>query len=78
MQKAAPHKTFIPAVGADGGCDCARCPFMAKNTLEKIYLALVNGAPRIEMPETLRQAALKPLQRMLDLSVNVNVSKPSL
>jgi len=78
MQKAAPHKTFIPAVGADGGCDCARCPFMAKNTLEKIYLALVNGAPRIEMPETLRQDALKPLQRMLDLSVNVNVSKPSL
>ncbi len=78
MQKAAPHKTFIPAAGADGSCDCARCPFMAKNTLEKIYLALKNDAPRIEMPEALRQDALKPLQRMLDLSVNVNVSKPSL
>lgn len=78
MQKAAPHKTFIPANGADGSCDCARCPFMAKNTLEKIYLALKNDAPRIELPETLRQEALKPLQRMLDLSVNVNVSKPSL
>jgi len=78
MQKAAPHKTFIPANGADGSCDCARCPFMAKNTLEKIYLALVNNGPRIELPEQLRQDALKPLQRMLDLSVNVNVSKPSL
>jgi quinolinate synthase len=51
---------------------------MAKNTLEKIYLALKNDAPRIELPETLRQEALKPLQRMLDLSVNVNVSKQSL
>jgi quinolinate synthase len=73
MEKAAPDKTFIAAVGMDGSCDCARCPFMAKNTLEKIYLCLVNDAPRIELPEELRQAALKPLQRMLDMSVNVNV-----
>jgi quinolinate synthase len=73
MQKAAPKKTFIAAPGMDGGCDCARCPFMAKNTLEKIYLCLLNNAPRIELPEDLRRAALKPLQRMLDMSVNVNV-----
>lgn len=73
MAKAAPHKTFIAAVGMDGDCDCARCPFMAKNTLEKVYLALANNAPRIELPEDLRVAALKPLQRMLDMSVAVNV-----
>jgi len=73
MQKAAPEKTFIAAVGMDGSCDCARCPFMAKNTLEKIYLCLLNNAPRIELPEELRLAALKPLQRMLDMSVSVNV-----
>ncbi len=73
MEKAAPHKRFIPASGADGSCDCANCPFMAKNTLEKIYLALLNNAPRIELPEELRQAALKPLQKMLDMSGNVNV-----
>ncbi len=73
MEKAAPHKTFIAAAGMDGSCDCARCPFMAKNTLEKIYLCLVNGAPRIELPEDLRLAALKPLQKMLEMSVNVNV-----
>ena len=72
MQKAAPHKTFIPAAGADGNCDCARCPFMALNTMEKIYLALLNNAPRIELPEDLRQQALAPLQRMLEMSVNVN------
>lgn len=74
MQKAAPEKSFIAAVGMDGSCDCARCPFMAKNTLEKIYLCLVNNAPRVELPEDLRRAALKPLQRMLDMSVNVNAN----
>ena len=74
MEKAAPDKIFIPAPGADGGCSCANCPFMAKNTLEKIYLALVNNAPRIEIPEDLRLAALKPLERMLDMSVSVPMS----
>jgi quinolinate synthase len=68
MQKAAPEKTFIPAPGADGSCDCARCPYMALNTLEKVYLALVNRAPRIEMPEDLRRRAERPLQRMLEMS----------
>lgn len=72
MAKAAPEKSFIGAPGADGSCDCARCPFMAKNTLEKIYLALANGVPAIELPETLRFAALKPLQRMLEMSAGVN------
>ena len=68
MQKAAPHKTFIAAPGVDGSCDCARCPYMALNTLDKLYLALVNGAPRIEMPEELRRRALAPLRRMLEMS----------
>lgn len=68
MEKAAPHKVFIPAAGADGGCECANCPFMAKNTLEKLYLCMVNEAPAIVMPEDLRLRALKPLQRMLEMS----------
>jgi len=74
MQKAAPHKTFIGAPGADGSCDCARCPHMARNTLEKIYLAMLNGAPRVELPEDLRLAALKPLERMLEMSKSIPVN----
>jgi quinolinate synthase len=74
MRKAAPHKTFIGAPGADGQCDCARCPFMAKNTMEKIYLALRDLEPRIEMAEDLREQALKPLRRMLEMSKSVNVA----
>ena len=68
MQKASPRKTFITAPGADGDCDCANCPFMEKNTLEKVYLCLVNEAPYFDMPEPLRQAALTPLLRMMEMS----------
>ena len=74
MAKAAPNKTFIPAPGADGGCSCSNCPFMAKNTLEKIYLCLKNDAPAITVPEELRLAALKPLERMLAMSTSVPMS----
>ena len=70
MNKLAPHKTIIPAPGADGTCDCANCPYMAKNSIEKLYLAMANETPRIEIPEDIRTRALKPLQRMLDLSPN--------
>ncbi len=68
MEKRAPHKRFICATTGEGECSCSACPFMALNTLEKLYLCMVNGAPRVEMPESLRVAALKPLQRMLEMS----------
>jgi quinolinate synthase len=68
MEKAAPHKTFIGAPGADGNCNCNMCPFMALNTMEKLYVALRDLEPRIEMDEELRLAARKPLDRMLDMA----------
>jgi len=75
MTKAAPEKTFIPAPFANGACaSCADCPFMAKNTLEKIYLAMLNEGPALSVPEELRAKALKPLERMLELSKSVPMS----
>ena len=71
MQKGAPGKTFLPLPGSDGSCNCSLCPFMAMNTLEKVYLAMVNGSPRLELPEDLRLAALKPLNRMLEMSQGI-------
>lgn len=68
MMKQAPQKSFIPAPGADGTCNCASCPFMAMNTLEKLYLCMVNNAPRIEIPEDLRILAKKPLDKMLEMT----------
>ena len=41
---------------------------MAMNTIEKLYLALRDLQPRIEMEEGLRLAAKKSLDRMLDMA----------
>lgn len=67
MQKAAPHKTFIPAP-PNNHCACNDCPYMKRNTLEKVYLALKYEQPEILMEENLRLAARKPIDRMLALS----------
>jgi quinolinate synthase len=67
MQKASPHKQLLPVPGMDENCACNECPHMRRNTLEKIYLALRDLQPRIEMDEALRVQALAPLQRMMDL-----------
>ncbi|MEZ5655719.1 MAG: quinolinate synthase NadA [Sphingobium sp.] len=68
MEKAVPEKTFIGAPGADGNCNCNICPYMALNTLEKLYIALRDLEPRIEMDEELRLAAKKSLDRMLEMA----------
>jgi quinolinate synthase len=68
MEKAAPNKRFIGAPGADGNCNCNMCPFMALNTMEKLYAALRDLEPRIEIDEELRLAAKKPLDRMLEMA----------
>ena len=68
MEKAAPHKRFIGAPGADGNCNCNMCPYMAMNSLEKLYLALRDLEPRIELDEELRLAAKRPLDRMLQMA----------
>lgn len=68
MEKLAPGKQFIGAPGADGQCNCNNCPFMALNTMEKLYLSLKNLEPRIEVSGDLRVAALRPLERMLEMS----------
>ncbi|RYZ97616.1 MAG: quinolinate synthase, partial [Proteobacteria bacterium] len=67
MEKAAPGKKFIPSP-PNANCACNECPYMRRNTLEKVALALENMEPRIEMTEDLRLGALKPMQRMLELS----------
>ncbi|MFH1117047.1 MAG: quinolinate synthase NadA [Pseudomonadota bacterium] len=71
MMKASPRKRFIPVPGTASGKNGGLrplCPFMALNTLEKLYLCLVNDAPRVDMAESLIRAAHKPLERMLEMS----------
>lgn len=68
MEKAAPLKNFIGAPGADGNCNCNVCPYMALNTLEKLYLALRDLTPRVEIEEGLRLQAKKSLDAMLAMA----------
>jgi len=67
MQKSCPDKTFIPAP-PNNNCACNDCPYMKLNTLEKLYLCMKYELPEITMPEELRLAAKKPIDRMLEIS----------
>ncbi|MFO0661321.1 MAG: quinolinate synthase NadA [Polyangiaceae bacterium] len=71
MQKQAPDKEFIPAPPMRDSCACNECPHMKRNSLEKVYLALRDLQPRIEMTESLRERARVPIDRMLALSLRV-------
>ncbi len=68
MELAVPDKTFIGAPGADGNCNCNICPYMALNTMEKLYVALRDLQPQIVIEENLRLAAKKSLDRMLEMA----------
>jgi quinolinate synthase len=82
MEKAAPDKTFIGVPGGDGNCNCNMCPYMALNTLEKLYVALRDLQPRIELDPEVMEKARVPLQRMLDMAGNTvgqgDVGRPRL
>ena len=67
MQQTAPHKTLIPAP-PNNSCACNDCPHMKLNTLEKLYLCMEYELPELTMNETLRIAAKKPIDRMLEIS----------
>ncbi len=67
MKIKAPGKIFIEAP-PEAGCKCNECPYMKLNTLEKLYLCMRDKKPEITMEEEIRKRALKPIQRMLEMS----------
>ncbi len=68
MEKAAPDKKFIGVPGGDGNCNCNMCPYMALNTLEKLYVSLRDLTPRIELSADVMAKARVPLERMLEMA----------
>jgi quinolinate synthase len=68
MEKAAPGKIFIGVPGGDGNCNCNMCPYMALNTLEKLYVALRDLKPQNELSPQVMAAARIPLERMLEMA----------
>jgi quinolinate synthase len=69
MQKLSPDKEFI-VVPADETCSCNDCPYMKLNTLEKLYLCMLNEKPEITLTDEVIEKARKPIIRMLELSKN--------
>jgi quinolinate synthase len=67
MEKARPDRTFLPLPGMDESCACNECPYMKRNTPEKLRDALRDLQPRIELDEELRLKALAPLEKMMAL-----------
>ena len=73
MQKKCPQTTFIPAPPNDSTCGCNECSFMRLNTLEKLYECLKNESPEITVDPEVAKKAVKPIQRMLEISAKLGL-----
>lgn len=68
MRKQCPEKNFIPVPPEDGSCACNECSYMRLNTLEKLYNTLKYEWPEVTVDEAIAREAVKPIQRMLEIS----------
>jgi len=72
MQQEVPNTELIPAPAKeDNTCACSECAYMKVNTLQKLYDCLKNESPKIEVSKEIREKALIPINRMLDLSKDI-------
>jgi quinolinate synthase len=63
LREKAPHKRFHFV--ANELCNCSECPYMKRNTLEKLRDSLLHLEPRVELPAEVMARALVPIERML-------------
>lgn len=63
LERLAPEKQFHFV--ANENCNCSECPYMKRNTLEKLRDCLADLQPRVEIPGAVMERALRPLERML-------------
>lgn len=68
MRRKCPGKTLLAAPAEDAECQCNECDYMKMNTLEKVYKALRDGKPEIEVDPEVAAKALLPIERMLAMS----------
>lgn len=72
MQRHCPQTVFLPVPPevSEGrsSCSCNECEYMKLNSLEKIYNSLVYGYPTIEIDADIAREAVKPINKMLELS----------
>lgn len=73
MKLAHPEKTFLPAPPEDSTCACNDCMYMKMISLNKIYNTLKYESPEISLPDDLMIKAVKPINRMLEMSRNLGL-----
>ena len=74
MQKASPHKTFIPAP-PNNTCACNECPHMKRNTMEKLYMCMKYELPEVILPDWVIEQGLPSIERMLEVSAKAGLNK---
>jgi quinolinate synthase len=65
LERQAPEKTFYFV--ANEMCNCSECPYMKRNSLEKLRDCLLNLSPAVELSADTIERARKPIERMLAL-----------
>ena len=72
LQCCCPDTTFIPVppevTEGGAGCSCNECDYMKMNTLRKLYNTLKLEWPTVEVPADIAKDAVKPIERMLQMS----------
>lgn len=68
MRRKCPEKIFLAAPAEDSECQCNECDYMKLNTLEKVAAALRDEKPEIHVDEEIARKALRPIERMLEMS----------
>ncbi|MGB5434949.1 MAG: quinolinate synthase NadA [Maribacter sp.] len=69
MKKQVPEAELIPApTEEDNTCACSECAYMKVNTLQKLHDCLLNESPEVNVATAIREKALVPIERMLNLS----------
>lgn len=66
LERNAPDKTFHFV--ANEHCNCSECPYMKRNSLEKLRDCLRDLTPRVELSQDLMDRARLPIERMLALA----------
>lgn len=68
MRRKCPEKKFLAAPSDDSECQCNQCEYMKLNTLRKVYECMRDGKPEVTVDPAVAERAIKPIERMLELS----------
>lgn len=77
LRQVAPNKIFLeaPTAGVGATCEsCARCPWMALNSLEKLHDVLKHGHHEVVIDEPLRRRAMVPIKRLMEFAQAQNAA----